>query len=123
MKSNTAAKVPTVLSLGLLCVCVFVVGIAFLVSAQKYAAFYYNQGLHYQGTGDLELAVDNYTKAIKLNPDYAEAYYNRGEVCVEMGEWALAVQDYERYLQLAPSAPDRAEVIIIIDTLESELVP
>lgn len=123
MKSSTAAQVPTVLGLVLLCICVFTVGIVVLVSTQQYAAFYYNQGVHYQDSGDFELAVDNYTKAIKVNPDYAEAYYNRGEVCVEMGEWELAVQDYERYLQLAPSAPDRADVIIIIDTLESELVP
>jgi tetratricopeptide (TPR) repeat protein len=123
MKLSTAAQVPTVLGLVLLCICVFVVGIVILVSAQEYAAFYYKQGVNYQDSGDFELAVDNYTKAIKLNPDYAEAYHNRGEVCVEMGEWELAVQDYRRYLQLAPSAPDRADVIIIIDTLESELVP
>jgi tetratricopeptide (TPR) repeat protein len=123
MKANTLLQLPSIFGLVLLCVFVLVMGALFLVGPQKYAEYYYSQGVDHHSSGDLELAVDDYTKAIKLNPDYVEAYHKRGDACFGMGEWELAVQDYRRYLQLSPYASDRAEVTIRIDKLKTKLSP
>ena len=123
MKLRTTVQLPSIAGLVLLCICVFVAGISLVVSVQKYAAFHNTKGVHYYESGNLELAVDSYTKAIRLNPDYAQAYFNRGNACYDMGEWELALQDYRRYLQLEPAATNRAEVVLLIDELESELIP
>ncbi|MFM6878786.1 MAG: tetratricopeptide repeat protein, partial [Microcystis panniformis] len=42
------------------------------------AAWYYNRGILYYNQQKYELALDDYNKAIELNPNHAGAYYNRG---------------------------------------------
>ena len=39
---------------------------------------YFNKALDYAENEQYQLAIDNYTSAIKIDPDYAEAYRNRG---------------------------------------------
>lgn len=49
-------------------------------------------------------AVENYTRAIVLDPDYAEAYYSRGVLYWrEMGNPYRAIQDLTRVLELEPT--------------------
>ena len=60
---------------------------------QECAEMYYNRGLAHSKTGELELAVENYTKAIALKPDYADAYYNRGGAFLRLGEREKAKSD------------------------------
>jgi len=60
---------------------------------QDCAETYYNRGLAHSKTGELELAVENYTKAIALKPDYADAYYNRGGAFLRLGEREKAKSD------------------------------
>ena len=49
------------------------------------------------------------------------AYYLQGMTSYEAGNPEQALQDFERYLNLAPNAPDREEVIRMIEQLKSEL--
>ena len=60
---------------------------------QDCAETYYNRGLAHSKTGELELAVENYTKARALKPDYADAYYNRGGAFLRLGEREKAKSD------------------------------
>jgi tetratricopeptide (TPR) repeat protein len=46
----------------------------------KEAERYYESGLKKQQHSDLDGAIADYTRAIKLNPDYTEAYNNRGNL-------------------------------------------
>jgi tetratricopeptide (TPR) repeat protein len=39
---------------------------------------YYNSGLTYYESGQYHKAIDDYTKAIELNPEDAKAYVGRG---------------------------------------------
>ena len=60
---------------------------------QECAKTYYNRGLAYSRNGELDKAIENYTKAIELKPDYAEAYYNRGGAFLRLGEREKAKSD------------------------------
>ena len=60
---------------------------------QECAEMYYNRGLAHSKTGELELAVENYTQAIALKPDYADAFYNRGGAFLRLGEREKAKSD------------------------------
>ena len=60
---------------------------------QECAEMYYNRGLAHSKTGELELAVENYTKAIELKPDYADAYYRRSKAWLRLGETEKAKSD------------------------------
>ena len=64
---------------------------------------YYNRGLVYEDQGEVERAIDDYTKAIDLNPNYANAYNNRGLVYENKGEVERAIEDFNRAIQLNPN--------------------
>ena len=123
MNSRKIEQLPMMVGLILLCVCVLSGGLVFLVAFDKDAAFFYNRGVRYHDAGNLKLAIENYSTAIKLNPDYAAAYYKRGDACHGIGEPELAVRDYKKYLALAPNAPNRDEVTNTIEAIQSELIP
>ena len=56
-----------------------------------------------------ELAVDDFTRAIELDPDYAEAYFSRGVLYWrEVRNAYRAIRDMTRVLELAPG---RAEAL------------
>jgi len=47
-------------------------------------------------------AVENYTKALALNPKYAKALVNRGTALIKMKMYADGMADYERAIRLNP---------------------
>lgn len=73
------------------------------------AGTHFNLGTAYQGKGDNNNALQEYTKAIQMdpksNPDY---YYYRATVYEALNQPAPAKGDYTKYLQLAPSGPNAA---------------
>ena len=60
---------------------------------QECADTYYNRGLAHSRNGELDKAIQDYTKAIELKPDYAEAYYYRGGAFLRLGEPEKAKSD------------------------------
>ncbi|MDP7036000.1 MAG: tetratricopeptide repeat protein, partial [Planctomycetota bacterium] len=50
-----------------------------------------------------EGAVEDYTRAIALNPRYAEAYVNRGNKYGSQGNLRAALADFEKALGVAPA--------------------
>ena len=67
--------------------------------------FYYNQGVDKQDAGDDYGAIDDYTKAIEINPIDDSAYHNRAVSWERLGECYMAIADYLRALEIKP---DRA---------------
>jgi serine/threonine protein kinase len=47
-------------------------------------------------------AIENFTRAINLNPDYSEAYNNRGIAYAAQGAHDQAIADYNRAIKLNP---------------------
>ena len=48
-------------------------------------------------------AIDDYTLAIKINPNYAKAYYNRGYVRKDLGDKQGAIDDYNQVIRINPN--------------------
>ena len=57
-------------------------------------------GVTYGQQGELQKAVDVFTKAIEVNPSYAPAYYNRGAAYYQMGKEKEAMNDMRKAAQL-----------------------
>jgi len=51
---------------------------------------------------DFEGAIENFDRAIKINPDYADAYNNRASVRHELGDDPGAIEDYKEAILLNP---------------------
>ncbi len=63
---------------------------------------YYNRGVLYQDQGKLDEAIEDYSSAVKLDPEYSEAYYNRGVARDSRGDFADASEDYNTTIKLNP---------------------
>jgi tetratricopeptide (TPR) repeat protein len=58
----------------------------------------------YSNRAEYQAAVNNYTRAIGLDPTYAQAYYSRGVLYWrEFGDCEPATQDLTSVLELVPS--------------------
>jgi len=55
---------------------------------------------------DFKGAIENFDRAIKLNPKYADAYNNRANVRHELGDDAGAIEDYTKAILLNPHCED-----------------
>lgn len=73
---------------------------------QEFVKKYYNRGIAYSEKGEVERAIEDYTKAIELNPKFAEAYYQRGIAYRIKGDYKLAIADYTKAIDLKPDDAD-----------------
>ena len=48
------------------------------------------------------VAVEDYTKAIELNPNDAQAHNNRGAAYGEKDDFGRAIEDYTKAIELKP---------------------
>ena len=60
------------------------------------------RGAGYAGLGQLDIAVQNYEKALSIKPDYAKAHYNLGSALQELGKLHDSVKSYENSIALEP---------------------
>ena len=63
---------------------------------------YNNRGLARKQQGDLAGAIQDYDRAIELDPQDPTAYNNRGGLYLELRAWERARSDYERRVALSP---------------------
>ena len=56
--------------------------------------------------GDVEGALEDYSEAIRLNPDHAVAFYNRGDIRRVKGDAKGALQDLGEAIRLKPDYSD-----------------
>ena len=67
------------------------------------AAFYTNRGIVRSELGDKQGAIDDFTLAIKINPNDALAYNNRGLVRSELGDKPGAIDDFNQAIKINPN--------------------
>ena len=64
---------------------------------------YNNRGISYRGTGQFDLAINDFNKAIKLDANYRDAFNNRGMVLADLGKYKEAIADYTTSIKLDPN--------------------
>ncbi|MBY0526205.1 MAG: tetratricopeptide repeat protein [Gemmataceae bacterium] len=69
---------------------------------QVRAAAYFARGRSYFEAGEYGQAIDQFTKAIQMDPRDAVAYFNRGLAYVAQTEYQEAIADYTSALHLNP---------------------
>ena len=67
---------------------------------------YFDKGFDYAKSGQYQLAIDNYTKCLRIDPDYAHAYYNRGLSYIKSKNYEDAIADFTRAISIDPDHAD-----------------
>ncbi len=74
-----------------------------ILKINQYREPYFNLGyIHQEYLKVYEVAIENYTKAIAIEPRYLEAYYNRGLCYEELKDYEKAEKDLRHALKLNP---------------------
>ncbi len=60
------------------------------------AAIFYHQGKIDFNSKKYNIAIENFSTVIRLNPDFADAYYNRALAKAELNDYDSAIEDYTR---------------------------
>jgi Tfp pilus assembly protein PilF/V8-like Glu-specific endopeptidase len=68
---------------------------------------YFAKGLAFAGVGEHELAIKDYDKAIKLNPEVPEYYYEGGRSYHATGSWGVAIRQYMKVHELDGGVSDK----------------
>lgn len=55
--------------------------------------------------GHIAIAIDDYGRALALDPHYGNARYNRGALYLETGQFDLAISDLDGVIDLQQSRP------------------
>ncbi|MEZ5889615.1 MAG: tetratricopeptide repeat protein [Xanthobacteraceae bacterium] len=61
----------------------------------------------YNKKGELDLAMQDFEQAIKLDPKYVGAFVNRARANFDKGEYDLAMRDYNEQFSLPRRSPRR----------------
>jgi protein O-mannosyl-transferase len=65
-----------------------------------------NLALAYANRGQINVALTDNSKAIKVSPNYSLAYYNRGLNYKELGKWDKSIADLSKAIQIDPKYVD-----------------
>jgi tetratricopeptide (TPR) repeat protein len=68
-------------------------------------------GTSYRAIGKFDKAVDEYRKAIKIDPNFPNAHRNLAvALSYDLHDTAQGVKEFNKYLELAPNASDAEAV-------------
>ncbi|MBU7016027.1 MAG: tetratricopeptide repeat protein [Theionarchaea archaeon] len=70
---------------------------------EKSAENYFSIALTAEETGDYTKAIENYSKALELNPKYEDAWNNKGIALDDLGDYREAIRCYDKALELNPN--------------------
>jgi tetratricopeptide (TPR) repeat protein len=73
---------------------------ATLSDDRTYADYFYGRGIAYQGKGDVDRAIADFTEAIRLQPRFTMAYASRGSAYEAKSECDRAAADYSEAVRL-----------------------
>jgi tetratricopeptide (TPR) repeat protein len=68
------------------------------------ALVYYNRGIALSARGDIGRAMDDFDRAIRINPLYVDAYIRRGRCRQSMEDIDGAIADYNKAISLDPGS-------------------
>jgi tetratricopeptide (TPR) repeat protein len=68
----------------------------------QYAEAYWSRGVAWSWKGEYDKAIEDYSEAIRINPEHATAYNNRGVAWSWKGEYDKAIVDCTEAIRLDP---------------------
>ena len=71
------------------------------------ARFYISRGT-FRGTKNYAHAIEDYTKAIEIEPNSVFAYRLRGDSKSKLGDYQGAIDDYTKAIEISPNKPNKA---------------
>lgn len=71
---------------------------------------YYSRGNCKKLLNDYKGAIDDFTKAIKYNPNFAEAYFRRADIKTILNDNEGAALDYVKAIELNPELAEAFSV-------------
>jgi len=72
------------------------------LEGEALARTHFNRGVAYRGLKDYKKAIEDYDKAIEINPQYAKAYNNRGVAYGKLKEYKKAIEDFDKAIKINP---------------------
>lgn len=85
---------------------------------KKFADKYYEQGLVFYNSMEYDRAIDDFAKALEINPKDREnhkVYYMRGKAYLQNRQYDPAVNDFTKALEICPAA-DKATRFLILES-------
>ena len=70
------------------------------------ALTYYGRGTAYYHSGAYDLAIADYDRALRIDPQRADALVNRGVAYRDKGDYERAIEDYDRAIWLKPGSTE-----------------
>src|SRR5579884_1632692 len=83
-------------------ICILLTSLPSLAAQANSFESVFRHGTEAMREGKLDLAADDFSQAIKLNPSFAEAYFNLGLVKVQQAHYGDAVEFLSRSVALKP---------------------
>ena len=74
-----------------------------IIESPNDALLFNIRGACYAGLNQLNLAIENYKKAIAINPEYSKAHFNLAGVYHELDEFDASIQSYQNAIIIEPS--------------------
>ena len=69
-------------------------------SKEKQAEKHFKKGFVHHDQGNLDKALEEYGKALQLNPNYAKVYTNIGTIYLEKKDYDKAIQQFKKVIEL-----------------------
>ncbi len=76
-----------------------------LIASDPQAVLYYYRGLAYSAKNQDNLAVQDFTRAVSLQPLQASYYQQRGVSLLKTGQYQRAIDDFTKVMELEPENP------------------
>ena len=73
-----------------------------IIENQNDALLFNIRGACYAGLNQINLAIENYKKAIAINPEYSKAHFNLAGVFHELDDFDAAIESYQNAILLEP---------------------
>jgi tetratricopeptide (TPR) repeat protein len=77
-----------------------------VLDATNRAGVFYDRAVGYTQLGATDLAIADYSEALRLKPDLTQALNNRGALFRSMGKSSQAVADFNAVIHLQPDGPN-----------------
>lgn len=77
-----------------------ILGFSSCANKEEQAEKHFRQGFSHQDQGDLDQAIEEYKRAVELNPNHLKAYMNLGVVYMRQEKYDQAIEEFSAVVKL-----------------------